>query len=1560
MTAFYDFFRFIKLYSTDGTTLEHTIEADAVTDTLSISRGAGVAWTGASAATDSFKIDVNYNLEVPVGTTTLRLTDVHSVDQDIELHAGGNMTITRNHSGSITLASLMGGVSRVITSATQASPVVITTNTVHDFTEGTPVTIVDVVGMTQLNGNEYYADVLTSNTLALYEDDVLSVPLDGTGFTAYTSGGVATGEYAGAKKINDLTDVKFNAPNFADSIMLGYTTTGTLNNAHSNIFIGKDAGKTVTSGNQNTVIGHKAGDSITDGTNNVLIGAFAGDSIQGGDGNIIIGDYSPSGWINNTTAIYTGDGKRRLYIGNSNPNVDGTVLDGQYYSSSWHHYTQGGAFRAQAEGAGSLPSPITNPPYATTYLERAYITIDATNNPVTNQPARIHVGGGHLALHGGDGFVVGSTMTEYTPTGQWGASGTRTPGTYTGVTVATGVSGNHPTFTVVVAVSDGSITSVTSETTGSEIYDLTSANTISDSQIGNGGAPDIQFKYEGATTTQAKLTMIGDTTLAVTPAGATINSKDVMLDGAVTSHLIPDTDIAYDLGSATHKFRDLYLDGSSIHLGSTILRDDGAGSLQVNLTNVLQIAADDSTIRTINSGESIKFVGTGSVTTATDEEGNLTIWGAGSLNDLTDVIANVTDFPDSILIGHTTTGVLNGAARNTFIGLPGNSTSLGTFAAGQTITSGDDNTGIGAGALSKITTGSHNTAVGHSAFGGPYSQTDFITHSYSTAVGGYAGWRSKSGNYNTLVGYSAGKEMETGSSNTAVGAISMQGMESGSHNTAVGYFALDNPEQGEDNVVIGARALLGGTATSPGPLRNIVIGRDAGFIITTATDNVLIGYTAGDAIATGSNNVIIGDYAGTATLADTVAIYAGSTERLTIDSTGGTLNGDTLATQNYVNTQITASSTSDLTGSVFGDDSTVLVDGVNSAINLDGTMKTHMIPALDATYDIGSAEKKIRDLYVDGGGSFWIGDTTKMQIAPYKFQDASFGHFVELTGVADEPDDSYSPRLYGIVISPDGTKLYTPQADRTSPLPDYMRIVQFTLSTPFDLSTITNTVAPANSLDVSGQVNALGSGGVFANTDTSIGGIHFKPDGTKLWMMTGASTSYSGGTGPTYHSANKLVEYDLSSAWDITSATFNNKWSEALYGYSASQFKISEDGRFLYMRSTRTIKQWEMTTPFDISTLTQYEDFNLEQTYLKSYLTVREHSSGSYDNLTDMWISKDGWRWFGLFNHGLSNDSIIYGYTMTTKYDITTSVPIGLVNEHITQQDPPYQNSIMIAGSNHPNGNNGQQTGMSDEWGDWTRSIFFADDGKKLYVAGYYDNYPTEGAGGIQQYNITDSIAPQLKFKGLGKGVKIEGEIELASGASVSEVSTDGTMADNSDTAVPTEKAVKTYVDAGVNPTGAVLSFAGESAPTGWLLCYGQAISRTTYAGLFTVLAEVYGAGDGSTTFNVPDLRGRTIAGQDDMGGASADRLTGAGGVGGIDGDVLGASGGTEAVTLTEAQMPAHTHDYTDPPSTGTAQNFAGISVTGGAGTSQTGITGSGSAHVNMQPTLILNYIIKT
>src|SRR5688500_3675360 len=55
-------------------------------------------------------------------------------------------------------------------------------------------------------------------------------------------------------------------------------------------------------------------------------------------------------------------------------------------------------------------------------------------------------------------------------------------------------------------------------------------------------------------------------------------------------------------------------------------------------------------------------------------------------------------------------------------------------------------------------------------------------------------------------------------------------------------------------------------------------------------------------------------------------------------------------------------------------------------------------------------------------------------------------------------------------------------------------------------------------------------------------------------------------------------------------------------------------------------------------------------------------------------------------------------------------------------------------------------------------------------------------------------------------------------------------------------------------PTGSVVPYAGTTEPTNWLFCYGQAVSRTTYAALFTAISTTYGAGDGSTTFNLPDL----------------------------------------------------------------------------------------------------------
>lgn len=178
-------------------------------------------------------------------------------------------------------------------------------------------------------------------------------------------------------------------------------------------------------------------------------------------------------------------------------------------------------------------------------------------------------------------------------------------------------------------------------------------------------------------------------------------------------------------------------------------------------------------------------------------------------------------------------------------------------------------------------------------------------------------------------------------------------------------------------------------------------------------------------------------------------------------------------------------------------------------------------------------------------------------------------------------------------------------------------------------------------------------------------------------------------------------------------------------------------------------------------------------------------------------------------------------------------------------------------------------------------------------------------------------------------------------------------------------------------PAGIILPYAGSAAPDGYLLCYGQAVSRSTYAALFSAIGTTYGVGDASTTFNVPDLRGRVIAGQDDMGGSSADRLTGQ--ANGVDGDVLGGTGGTESQTLSIAQLPTVTpagtivnvvtnarHDS----SSGNTVSGTGGSASPDANTvtrTDTAVNstftgtpfGSGSAHNNVQPTLILNYIVK-
>lgn len=232
-----------------------------------------------------------------------------------------------------------------------------------------------------------------------------------------------------------------------------------------------------------------------------------------------------------------------------------------------------------------------------------------------------------------------------------------------------------------------------------------------------------------------------------------------------------------------------------------------------------------------------------------------------------------------------------------------------------------------------------------------------------------------------------------------------------------------------------------------------------------------------------------------------------------------------------------------------------------------------------------------------------------------------------------------------------------------------------------------------------------------------------------------------------------------------------------------------------------------------------------------------------------------------------------------------------------------------------------------------------------------------------------------------GTGAVARATSPTLTGASLGSSSTATTQAaaDNS-----TKLATTAYVDAAITfPIGACMAYGGSSAPAAWTLAFGQPISRTTFAGLFAVYGTTYGTGDGSTTFNMPDLRGRLVAGLDNMGGTPANRVTNttmtpngntSGAVGGAQTQstsVSMTSSGTNLIALGSGQTGTTSGGWSGNTGAAAGGDFQALTTSSISATTNTtpiqannNITVSGSASTPafgiMQPTILMNMICRS
>jgi len=495
-------------------------------------------------------------------------------------------------------------------------------------------------------------------------------------------------------------------------------------------------------------------------------------------------------------------------------------------------------------------------------------------------------------------------------------------------------------------------------------------------------------------------------------------------------------------------------------------------------------------------------------------------------------------------------------------------------------------------------------------------------------------------------------------------------------------------------------------------------------------------------------------------------------------------------------------------------------------------------------------------------------------------------------------------------------------------------------------------------IDASGNINAtgnvtaskfVGDGSLLTNLPTGNEGEPLWSANYTLFNMTWSTDTDTWNTSSQIWTAIDNGTFIKTGAgeplWSANYTAFNTTWSTDTWNTSAQIWTAIDNGTFLKSYTESDSKAYNGTLAYN-SSLSDYYPRANPYGYLNT-------SSDSFVGNYSTFLTHIDW---SKVVNGTVMLASNWNATNTSYYLVTN--PFGFYNSTtLPASGEPLWSANLTAHNSSWNSN------YNSTYNTWAyNQTIPANSYTDIKLLDYLNLSGTNANQNINisPYNLTSSGSGMFSFLGsfvsrISKlwviDINASGNIETSQNVSASYVKGDGSQLTN--------------LPAGTELTGVIKIYAGTTAPIGYLIANGSEVSRTTYADLYNIIGTTYGVGDGSTTFNLPNLTGRVVVGKS----------------GDTEFDNLGETGGEKNHTLTINEMPSHAHNVTDP---GHIHNINQLrSSTSGSQTTNillstdtsstlgtyntnsttTGITigtnGTGNSFNNLQPYIVINYIIK-